>query len=429
MAKAIDSNGKMVKSLVDLGIDEICCVNPNMFSFESALFKKVKKLVIYNQNNYCHLMYLLATGQMSVSFGEPLSWLEAYNDGTPLRQVSLLLIVTKLRKVIEGGNEFKDDELDAYREKMDENIDNMRELAQFYIDMLSQCRYVRGTIHDALNAGEKNILFQLVGDKTSKRTFGIMRRSCGLEDWEVKPTEYYGLVESIPDSINFYMFSETPYLSNLYKLALFDTAKGVKDCGKYLYGNHPKPKTEAIISNDQTVNFAAYKVPPDDLQINDPSLLAIRRCAIDFRILQEHFVYKVNSFQSPRISFVVMYGDYLLGGFGFTKSPANEYDMEQLCDFATNNNVPRLSRLVLMCLLSKEVKKILSRFNRMEAETVFTIAYTKKPVSMKYRGLYEKVKDRCTANSLFYSGTLGRFSDNEEIIKTYLKSVKDAAKR
>ncbi len=429
MAKAIDSNGKMVKSLVDLGIDEICCVNPNMFSFESALFKKIKKLVIYNQNNYCHLMYLLATGQMSVSFGEPLSWLEAYNDGTPLRQVSLLLIVTKLRKVIEGGNEFKDDELDAYREKMDENIDNMRELAQFYIDMLSQCRYVRGTIHDALNAGEKNILFQLVGDKTSKRTFGIMRRSCGLEDWEVKPTEYYGLVESIPDSINFYMFSETPYLSNLYKLALFDTAKGVKDCGKYLYGNHPKPKTEAIISNDQTVNFAAYKVPPDDLQINDPSLLAIRRCAIDFRILQEHFVYKVNSFQSPRISFVVMYGDYLLGGFGFTKSPANEYDMEQICDFATNNNVPRLSRLVLMCLLSKEVKKILSRFNRMEAETVFTIAYTKKPVSMKYRGLYEKVKDRCTANSLFYSGTLGRFSDNEEIIKTYLKSVKDAAKR
>ena len=123
-----------------------------------------------------------------------------------------------------------------------------------------------------------------------------------------------------------------------------------------------------------------------------------------------------------------MYGDYLLGGFGFTKSPAREYDMEQLCDFATNNAIPRVARLVLMCLLSKEVKKTLSRFNRMEAETVFTIAYTKKPVSMKYRGLYDKVKDRCTANSLFYAGKLGRFANNEEIIKTYLKSVKDAAK-
>lgn len=429
MAKAIDSNGKMVKTLVDLGHDELCCINPNMYSFESALFGKVKRLVIYNQNNYCHLLYLLATGQMTVTFGKDISWLEEYNDNTPLRLVSLLIIVTKLRKVVEGGNEFKDEELAAYKEKMDESIANVRELAQFYIDMLTSCRYVRGTVHDAIAAGEKNILFQLVGDKTSKRTFGIMRRNCGVEDWEVKPTEYDGLVESVPDDRNFYVFSESPYLMKpLHKIALFDTGKGAKDFGKYLYSNHEQPKTSAVIANEQQPNFAAYKVPPDDLQINDPALLSIRRCAIDFRILQQHFVYKVNSFQSPRISFVVMYGDYLLGGFGFTKSPSREYDMEQLCDFATNNAVPRLARLVLMCLLSKEVKKTLSRFNRMEAESVFTIAYTKKPVSMKYRGLYDKVKERCTSNSLFYAGKLGRFADNEEIIKTYLKSVKDAAK-
>jgi hypothetical protein len=428
MAKAIDSNQKMVKAIVDLNLDEICCVNPNMFGFESALYQKIPKLVIYNQNNYCHLLYLLSTGQMTVTFKKDLAWMEEYNDNTPLRLVSLLLIVTKLRKVIEGGNEYKDEELGAYREKFNESIANMREQAQFYIDMLSNCRYVRGTIHDAIKNGEKNILFQLVGDKTSKRTFGIFRRNCEIEDWDVKPTEYYELVESLPKDVNFYVFSETPYLSNLHKLALFDTGHGGKDFGKYLYSNHPKPETKAIIVNDQAVTFAAYNIPPDDLHINDPSLLEIRRCAIDFRILQEHFVYKVNSFQSPRISFVVMYGEYLLGGFGFTKSPANEYDMEQLCDFATNNNVPRLARLVLMCLLSKEVKKVLSRFNRMDTENVFTIAYTKKPVSMKYRGLYDKVKERCTSNSLFYVGELGKFDSKEEIIKTYLKSVKDASK-
>ncbi len=428
MAKAVDSNGKMVKSIVDLGLDSICCVNPNMYSFESALFRKVKKLTIYNQNNYCHLLYLLATGKTSVTFGKDIAWLEAYNDGTPLRMISLLLIVTKLRKVIEGGNEFKEEELNAYRERIDDSIANMREQAQFYIDMLTECKYVHGTIHDAIRDGEKNILFQLVGDKTSKRTFGIMRRNCFVEECPVKPTEYYGLVESIPDDVNFYVFSETPYLSNLHKLALFDTGKGGNDFGKYLYSNHEKPKTSAIILNDQQPNFAAYKIPPDELVIDDPALLSIRRCAIDFRILQKNFVYKVNSFQSPRISFVVMYGDYLLGGFGFTKSPSKEYDMEQLCDFATNNAVPRIARLVLMCLLSRDVKRTLSRFNRMEAENVFTIAYTKKPVSMKYRGLYEKIKDRCTANSLFYAGKLGRFKDNGEIIRTYLKSVKDASK-
>ncbi|MDR9831343.1 hypothetical protein RCJ22_37790, partial [Vibrio sp. FNV 38] len=76
----------------------------------------------------------MATGQLAVTFGKDIAWLEEYNDGTPLRQISLLLIIMKLRKVIEGGNEFKDEELAAYREKMDENIANMQEQAQFYID-------------------------------------------------------------------------------------------------------------------------------------------------------------------------------------------------------------------------------------------------------------------------------------------------------
>ena len=425
MAKALDSNQKMVKALLDQKLDEICCVNPNLYSFESSLYKKVK-LKIYNQNDYCHLMYLLATGQQTLTFSDRLSWLEEYNDNTPLCQVSLLLLITKLRKVIEGGNDFKDEQLDAYKEKFEISIANMQEKANLLIDMLNGCEYVYGTYHDAVEK-EKNILFQLTGDKISKRVFGIIKRYCNIQEYGAKPTDYYELVENIPDGVRFFVFSESPYIYNLHKIACFDTGKS-KGFGKFLYSNRESEKTSAIIQKDNVVPEANYLLPPDDLVIDEPSLLQIRRCAIDFSILQKAFVYKVNSFKTPLISFVVMYGDYLLGGFGFLQSPGHDYDIEQLCDFATNNKIDRLSKLILMCLLSKEVKKTLSRFNRMNVESVFTIAYTKKPVSMKYRGLYTKVKERCTDNSLFYASTLGKFADAKEIVETYIKSVNEKAK-
>ena len=425
MAKALDPNQKMIKALLDQRLDEICCVNPNLYEFECALYRKVR-LKVYNQNDYCHLMYLVATGQTTLTFRDRLTWLEAYNDNTPQCQIALILLVTKLRKIIEGGNEFKDEQLEAYKEKLELSLANLQEKSAFIVEMLNSCEYVYGTYHDAVKT-EKTILFQLTGDKTSKRVFGILKRCCNLQEYGAKPTDYYQLVENIPSDVRFYVFSESPYLYNLNKIACFDTGK-TKGFGKYLYSNKKTEKTSAIIQKDFGVNDVFYKTPPDDLVIDDPSLLAIRRCAIDFGILQRGFVYKVNSFKTPLISFVVMYGDYLLGGFGFLQSPGRNYDIEQLCDFATNNKIDRLSKLILMCLLSKEVKRTLSRFNRMNVETVFTIAYTKKPVSMKYRGLYTKVKERCTDNSLFYASNLGRFADTTEIIETYLKSVNEKAK-
>ena len=57
-------------------------------------------------------------------------------------------------------------------------------------------------------------------------------------------------------------------------------------------------------------------------------------------------------------------------------------------------------------------------------EKVISCAYTHKPVSMKYRGVYKKVKEHCTSSYLAYEGMLGIYPTNKEIIDKYLKSLK-----
>ncbi|USK77740.1 hypothetical protein LIT31_26200 (plasmid) [Peribacillus frigoritolerans] len=49
----------------------------------------------------------------------------------------------------------------------------------------------------------------------------------------------------------------------------------------------------------------------------------------------------------------------------------------------------RLSKLILACVLSKEVKMLLEQALNGRIKALSTTAFTDKPVSMKYRGLFE----------------------------------------
>lgn len=128
-------------------------------------------------------------------------------------------------------------------------------------------------------------------------------------------------------------------------------------------------------------------------------------------------------------AFVVMYDKYTLGGFGFTLPQHKGYDLFQLTDFCTNNAIPRLSKLILFCIQTSVVQKELSRRMHKLVEKVISCAYTHKPVSMKYRGVYTKVKDHCTSSYLAYEGMLGKFSNNKEVIDKYQSLLKNGQRK
>ena len=204
---------------------------------------------------------------------------------------------------------------------------------------------------------------------------------------------------------------------------MFNSSGGERwSAGRYLYCNKPSGTSEANTSYKENHIEVNEIVPPDDLEINNHNNLKVVRVSPDYLLcLQKKYINKVDMVSKCTYAFVVMYDKYTLGGFGFTLPQHKGYDLFQLTDFCTNNAIPRLSKLILFCIQEYSVQRELSRRMHKLVEKVISCAYTHKPVSMKYRGVYTKVKDHCTSSYLAYEGTLGKYANNKEVIDRYQK--------
>lgn len=92
-----------------------------------------------------------------------------------------------------------------------------------------------------------------------------------------------------------------------------------------------------------------------------------------------------------------------------------------LSDFVIASPIPRLSKLLLLATKSKELQQILKEKFIQAVDFVLTTAFTDKPVSMKYRGVYELLKRG--EGFLQYATECGTIT-TQEAVKTWLKKYK-----
>lgn len=431
MTAPLPYNSSMASALYDAvkanGHKDICVVNGFMYYYELFFLDKMD-VTIYCQDAYCHLLYMLANGKTSLTYKGKLAWLEDYNNPTPSRQLALALYAVKLQKYLMSTSARNNAILEALKAKAKESIEKTEKSNERLIRLLTTCDFHVGTLEEAIR-NEKVVFFNYGRtEKNQKRAFKLISENSDLEcGFHVARNDYYNLVESIPSDSYFYYFSNSPYLRNLHKIALWDSSTGERrTAGRYLYCN--KPIAKKIVNT----SYSSFRVecneivPPDDLEINNPDLLKIEVVSAPLlKYLQRKYIKKVDQVSSAVFPFVVKYDKYTLGGFGFTLSKHDKYDLFQITDFCTNNAIPRLSKLILYCVLSVGVQKYLNRRMHKFIDKVISLAYTHKPVSMKYRGVYKKVKEHCTPSYLAYEGELGLFATNKEIIEKYKKSLKN----
>lgn len=136
----------------------------------------------------------------------------------------------------------------------------------------------------------------------------------------------------------------------------------------------------------------------------------------------------INSTASPQVCYGLFSENKLFGCFGFSsdyilRAPA---DIEKptiylMSDFAVSPTCEkRLSKLVLYCILSKEVKLLSEQFLGKEVKTVYTNVFTDKQVSMKYRDLFVLYIKK--ENCLGYGSKMGRWTLKEGFEKWRQKS-------
>lgn len=431
MTAPLAYNSEMVSALHDAvitnGHKEICIVNGFMYYYELFFLDKVE-VSIYCQDAYCYLLYMLANGKTSLTYKDKLAWLEDYNNPTPSRQLALALYAVKLQKYFMSESARNSAVFEALKIKARESIEKTEEANERLMRLLTTCDFHVGTLEEAIK--NKKVIFFNFGrmEKKQKRAFKLISENSDLKlDFSVESNDYYNLVESIPSDSYFYYFSNSPYLRNLHKIAMWNNSSGERrSAGRFLYCNKPTAQ------NNASTSYSSYRiecneiVPPDDLEITDASKLIIERVNPPLlHCLQKKYIKKVDQCSVCQFAFVVKYDKYTLGGFGFTLPQHKGYDLFQLTDFCTNNAIPRLSKLILYCIQSVGVQRYLSRRMLKLCEKVISCAYTHKPVSMKYRGVYKKVKEHCTSSYLAYEGILGIYPTNKEIIEKYQKSLKN----
>lgn len=431
MTAPLAYNSEMVSALHDAvitnGHKEICIVNGFMYYYELFFLDKVE-VSIYCQDAYCYLLYMLANGKTSLTYKDKLAWLEDYNNPTPSRQLALALYAVKLQKYFMSESARNSAIFEALKIKARESIEKTEEANERLMRLLTTCDFHVGTLEEAIK--NKKVIFFNFGrmEKKQKRAFKLISENSDLKlDFSVESNDYYNLVESIPSDSYFYYFSNSPYLRNLHKIAMWNNSSGERrSAGRFLYCNKPTAQ------NNASTSYSSYRiecneiVPPDNLEITDASKMMIERVNPPLlHCLQKKYIKKVDQCSVCQFAFVVKYDKYTLGGFGFTLPQHKGYDLFQLTDFCTNNAIPRLSKLILYCIQSVGVQRYLSRRMRKLCEKVISCAYTHKPVSMKYRGVYKKVKEHCTSSYLAYEGILGIYPTNKEIIEKYQKSLKN----
>lgn len=431
MTAPLSYNSEMVSALHDAvitnGHKEICIVNGFMYYYELFFLDKVE-VSIYCQDAYCYLLYMLANGKTSLTYKDKLAWLEDYNNPTPSRQLALALYAVKLQKYFMSESARNSAVFEALKIKAMESIEKTEEANERLMRLLTTCDFHVGTLEEAIK--NKKVIFFNFGrmEKKQKRAFKLISENSDLKlVFSVESNDYYNLVESIPSDSYFYYFSNSPYLRNLHKIAMWNNSSGERrSAGRFLYCNKPTAQ------NNASTSYSSYRiecneiVPPDDLEITDASKLMIERVTPPLlHCLQKKYIKKVDQCSVCTYAFVVKYDKYTLGGFGFTLPQHKGYDLFQLTDFCTNNAIPRLSKLILYCIQSVGVQRYLSRRMHKLCEKVISCAYTHKPVSMKYRGVYKKVKEHCTSSYLAYEGLLGIYPTNKEIIDKYQKSLKN----
>lgn len=419
IAKGFPPSRKLVSAISTSTPKKIATVNPFDFALEVGLYRE-KDLAIYNNSEYNDVIHKICTKQIkSIEYFERFSILNEYRDHTAETELALLQIFKRIQKY-NLTTDYGAKEFNAYVSKIKESVAKLSISCKEFLDMFSACEYHRGTLDDAINdamdvaLGRNTIVFQQeMNSKANSAITALKKFSDYQSDFSRKDMSYKNIEERVKTLENFMVVSKNDFLP-------FN--KVAKDIDTTLYSTNTAYK--GLRTNNTSMQKFTFEIPPDDYEITEKTNITIQEIMpVNFSVLQHTFVKKVTKFKTPKICYVVLDGNIILGAFGFDYSKDANYTMFLLSDFCTNNNVRLLSKFILFVIKSKELKQMLEKKLVERVKNSYTRIYTTNAVSMKYRGAFQKVKTD-SEKYLTYDFQFGEGGTLQDAKREYLKRIK-----
>ncbi len=225
----------------------------------------------------------------------------------------------------------------------------------------------------------------------------------------------------------------TPYLRGMAST----TAHGIPI---YVYANHVSPRV--VVPVQKTEPVLTPRLMPGEPIGDDIRLAALT--AGQFNALRSQYLNALISPAGAQLALAVLVDEKIVGVFALTSSnsmagfPDPSY-VYMMTDFAVApTDYPRLSKLVLMAVLSKEAQRLAERSVNKRVRAVYTTAFSNNAVSMKYRGifkLYSRSENKGdspapTRYKLNYRGEAGQWTLAEALAlwkKKHAKKGKNAS--
>lgn len=196
----------------------------------------------------------------------------------------------------------------------------------------------------------------------------------------------------------------------------------------YLYSNIDKDGKHLFEVRDKLLDSPMFDIAKEDFEFTDDTIIEVYK-----RPVGDANYYK-QSYMSAKVDYsmggdfsIVFVADKKVFGFAtFSKFLSNlEYVFVQ-SDFVVPIDFPRVSKLLIMLLKGKDCHDIVNNEYKNYYEMLRTSVFTRKPVSMKYRGAWKK-EESGEEGKLIYQA---EFDDRSltVIYKEWLKRTRQATK-
>ncbi len=409
IARAFSPSRKIISCVINSIENKLATVNPYNYEIELALNEEKKLSKIYNNSEFNDVLRRISLGKLNINYINHFEVLNNYKDGLKSTELAIFLLFHRIHKY-DLNTEYGKNEFSAYISKTKESIEKLSETTAKLVNLFKSIDYIPGNLNDAME-NDKEILFQQEFNSKTNSTITRLKKHSDYEsDFQKKEMSYAGIKEKSAGIDNFLIISKNNFLP-FHKIA--------KDLNTILYCN--QDKYLGLRAETKRNLFLDARIPDDDFEINENTEIKVNEVKPSyFSILQKNFVKKVTRFKQPKLCYVVLSGEYLLGAFGFDYSSDKEYELFLLSDFCTNNNIKLLSKLILLIIKTQYVKKSLEKRIISKLDKSYTKIYTTMAVSMKYRGVFTKKKTD-DKKALVYEFTFGEIKSIRDALKEFVK--------
>jgi hypothetical protein len=341
-----------------------------------------------------------------------LAWLEPFLDpGLPT--ISTLLLCTTLFQFWERDNPYHRRMLDAYQHRFAElHAQTLAKVEKALAGVALRSFYAGDVVDFLAQAPEESVVLSF--PPTYRGGYErLYQKMDAAFDWD-RPTyalfteDRFAALREAMQGKRLWLVSRDAPIPELaaYQVGLVQTSLRSKPV--WVYSNH---RRATLTQPHQRLDPVPYARVQDT--ISAPLTLSPLTQA-ELNTLRSEYLAPTIVPARVECSYGVFAGGRLAGAVAFNRPTFGGWcDTYLVTDFAVSAPIARLSKLVLAAAVSVEMRLLLEQRYAGRIATVGTTAFTDKPVSMKYRGLFDLVSRK--PGQLNYVARAGRWTLEEAL--------------